>query len=109
MVQDSAIIFENLPFYCPNSTSALLTFKPTRAIFTERSEEVQYGTLLFIGRVLILLGFHDTLNLIKPCLLRSHAPTKIFMETTQEIKAQTECRIISVPHPYSYEIPVLKR
>ena len=69
-MQDSTFTFENLPFYCPNSTSALLTFKPTLAIFTERSEEVQYGTLLFIGRVLILLGFHDTLNLIKCCSLR---------------------------------------
>ena len=59
-MQDSTITFENLPFYCPNSTSAFLTFKPTWAIFTEISEEVQYGTLLFIGRVLILLGFHDT-------------------------------------------------
>ena len=72
-MQDSAVTFENLPFCCPNSTSALLTFKPTRAIFTERSEEVQYdqyGTVLFIGRVLILLGFQDTLNLIKSCSLR---------------------------------------
>ena len=67
---DSTITFENLPFYCPNSTSAFLTFKPTWAIFTEISEEVQYGTLLFIGRVLILLGFHDTQKSNKVLLVK---------------------------------------
>ena len=45
MVQDSALTFQNLPFCCPKSTCSLLTFKPTGAIFTDRSEERQSGNI----------------------------------------------------------------
>ena len=45
MVQDSAMTFENLPFCCPKSACSLLTFKPTGAIFTDRSEEIRSGNI----------------------------------------------------------------
>ena len=45
MVQDSTMTFENLSFYFPKSTCSLLTLKPTGAIFTDRSGEIQSGNI----------------------------------------------------------------
>ena len=44
-MQDSAMTFENLSFCCPKSTCSFLTLKPTEAIFTDISEEIQSGNI----------------------------------------------------------------